>query len=438
MLESQLFFATIIVGVIIIVGVVLFVTMSGKQTSSPPQGSPPPSPNPPPPVNESPPATESTDQPMTRPKRRSAANPEFAKTQPNPIHIMKTIEAEQEAKTERVNPNKNVSETNQQLPPVPPGMAMEKSEAETETVTLDNSDVETVKMDALKMDSAEAETVKMEPLDESTEKLDDIDDLPATQETPILQLSWQVAALTDVGLKRELNEDNWGKAEMIMPDQQPCGLYIVADGMGGHEGGEIASNITVQAIREQFLNNPPSTDSTTFEDWLKEATNIANEAVITEQGDRQQRSEKMGSTLVMALVFGNQAYIANVGDSRAYLLNDTIRKITADHSLVERLVELGQITAEEARNHPQRNVIYSTMGDREKMHVDVYRENLQSGDRLLLCSDGLSGMVEDEDLLQISQTYNDPEDVCRAMIEAAKEGGGKDNITAIIIQMSDA
>jgi len=250
----------------------------------------------------------------------------------------------------------------------------------------------------------------------------------------LLNMNWQAAGISDVGLKRELNEDSWGKAELLLSDGTPCGLYIVADGMGGHEGGEIASSITVQTITNQFYDIPPELDDNAIESWLERVTNVANEAVIQEQGD-QSRSEKMGSTLVMALVTEGKAHIANVGDSRAYLLNQKITKITADHSLVERLIELGQITPVEARTHPQRNVIYSTIGDAEKMQVDLYSQILQPEERLLLCSDGLSGMIEDDAILEISEKHSDPQQACTALIEAAKEGGGKDNITAIIVQL---
>jgi len=247
---------------------------------------------------------------------------------------------------------------------------------------------------------------------------------------------WQVAGITDVGMKRDHNEDSWGMAEYKANRKKACGLYVVADGMGGHAGGEVASQITVDTVKTEFDSHPPTTENN-FETWLRETAEMANQAVIAKQATQTQR-EKMGSTLVMALICDGKTYIANVGDSRAYLLNSEIRRITNDHSLVERLVELGQITPEEARHHPQRNVIYSTMGDPEKMHVDVFTEPLKPGDRLLLCSDGLSTMIEDNDILSISKSYTDPAKACQSMIEIANANGGKDNITAVIIQMNNA
>jgi len=258
------------------------------------------------------------------------------------------------------------------------------------------------------------------------------------QETASLRLphmNWQAVGLSDVGKKRELNEDYWDKTELMLPTEQPCGVYILSDGMGGHEGGEIASRVTVEAIKTQFMTQPPQT-LTEFETWLNQVAAHANEMVIAQQGN-QGRADRMGATLVAALVANNKATIVNVGDSRAYLLNSTIKKLTRDHSLVERLVELGQITEDEARHHPQKNVIYSTMGDKDKIQIDVYHCPLQPGDRLLLCSDGLSGMVEDEDLLKLSLSHPEAAMACQVMINAANEAGGKDNITAVIVQMDE-
>lgn len=145
----------------------------------------------------------------------------------------------------------------------------------------------------------------------------------------------------------------------------------------------------------------------------------------------------MGSTLVMALITTGEARIANVGDSRAYHLTGAgIEQITEDHSLVERLVQIGQITREEARVHRQRNVIYNTIGDKPNLEVSLYQLTLQPGDRLLLCSDGLSNMVTDEELLDISRNHSSAAAACKVMVEAAKSAGGNDNITALIVQIA--
>jgi PPM family protein phosphatase len=253
--------------------------------------------------------------------------------------------------------------------------------------------------------------------------------LPVSGQRPEA-IGWQIAGLTDTGLRRELNEDNL----VMLEGETPYGLYVVADGMGGHDAGEIASQLTVEAIRQYFANHPlPEADLPDM--WLKDAAMAANHAVLSQQADRAE-NHKMGSTLVMALVTAGEAYVANVGDSRAYRLNQAgIEQISIDHSLVERLVQIGQLTREEARTHRQKNVIYNTVGDKPDMEVGLYKIDLQPGDRLLLCSDGLSGMITDEEILDLNRRYPDPATACQMMIEAAKRAGGYDNITAIVVQL---
>ncbi len=259
------------------------------------------------------------------------------------------------------------------------------------------------------------------------------DTLPVSGQRPA-GIGWQIAGLTDVGLKRQLNEDNLLMAESTRANQTPLGLYVVADGLGGHQGGEIASELTIEAIYRHFTEHPPEAESS-FKDWLTEAANAANQAVLARQDDPD-TIKKMGSTLVMALVTGEKAYLANVGDSRGYrLAAQTIEQVTVDHSLVERLVQIGQLTRDEARTHKNRNVVYNTIGDKQNLEVSLYQTPLEPGDRLLLCSDGLSGMVTDEHLLKISQNQPDPANACQLMVKAAKTAGGTDNITVIIVQM---
>lgn len=259
--------------------------------------------------------------------------------------------------------------------------------------------------------------------------------VPASGQRPA-NIGWQISALTDVGLRRELNEDNMLMIEGEMDELGPYGIYVVADGLGGHEAGEVASQLTVEAIQKQHAENPPVASAAPFEDWLKSAVLVANEAVIDHQGGMSEAT-KMGSTLVMALVAGRSAHIVNVGDSRAYRLNnEKIEQISVDHSLVERLVQIGQITREEARSHKQRNVIYSIIGEKRKLEIGFYHVTLGAGDRLLLCSDGLSGMVTDEHLQKISHSQTDLTKANQLMVEAAKQAGGHDNITAVLVQMN--
>jgi protein phosphatase len=168
-------------------------------------------------------------------------------------------------------------------------------------------------------------------------------------------------------------------------------------------------------------------------EWLTGATQAANRAVYDR---RKEAGTDMGTTLVVALFVGDTATISNVGDSRAYLLNqERITQITTDHSLVERLVATGQITREEAANHPQKNVIYRVIGDRPHVENDVYEQRIAPGEALLLCSDGLSGMVPDDQMWHIWRTSTSPQEACDRLVEAANEAGGEDNITVVIVQI---
>jgi protein phosphatase len=167
--------------------------------------------------------------------------------------------------------------------------------------------------------------------------------------------------------------------------------------------------------------------------WLSEAIELANQTVFTM---RRSAGSDMGSTLVAILLDANRACIAHVGDSRAYRINERgIEQLTTDHSLVERLIATNQITREEARHHPQRNVIYRTMGDKPKVEVDTSIHTLSAGDRLLLCSDGLSGMVDDATIHRIVMESPSPQAACDALIDAGNAAGGEDNISVVIIQI---
>jgi serine/threonine protein phosphatase PrpC len=259
--------------------------------------------------------------------------------------------------------------------------------------------------------------------------------LPVSGSRPA-NIAWEIAGLTDVGLKRELNEDNLVMIEGETQGLGPYGIYVVADGLGGHEAGEVASQLTVEAIQTQHGHHPPTVEAAPFEEWMKDAIMVANELVLKHQ-ENSTRTEKMGSTLIMALVADHHAHIVNVGDSRAYHLNaERIEQISVDHSLVERLIQIGQITREEARTHEKKNVVYSIIGEKRKLEIGYYHVPLAPGDRLLLCSDGLNTMIPDEELLAVSKSYPEPAKASQMMIEAAKQAGGLDNITAILIQMN--
>ncbi len=308
----------------------------------------------------------------------------------------------------------------------PPTTAAPGEAPATPPVLVAADEVETIPSAPVEIEDVAATSPSLRAI--AVEREPDV--LPTSGQRPV-NIGWQIAGLSDTGLRRELNEDNL----IMLEADPPCGLYVVADGMGGHDSGEVASQLTVQTIQQHFMEHTPI-PSASVEEWLKSAVMAANQMVLAKQGNRTEE-KKMGSTLVMALVMEGQAHIANVGDSRAYLLNSAgIQQISVDHSLVERLVQIGQLSREEARTHKQKNVIYSTIGDKPDMEIGLYQVKLQPGDRLLLCSDGLSGMLTDEEILAISRNYPELAAACKALIEAAKMAGGHDNITAIMVQMN--
>lgn len=247
---------------------------------------------------------------------------------------------------------------------------------------------------------------------------------------------------TDVGRQRALNEDSLltlDLAAVYRSESVPVGLFAVADGMGGHDAGEVASQLTIQKVAQQAVNEvlrPASAGEPlpNAQQVLTAAVQAANQAVYER---RKAAGTDMGNTLVAALVIGDRAVVANVGDSRGYhLTSQGITQVTVDHSLVERLVATGQITRAEALTHPQKNVIYRTIGDKPRLEADLFERRLAPGDALLLCSDGLSGMVRDEQIWQLWRTSTSPQEACDRLVEAANQAGGEDNITVVIVQIS--
>ena len=248
---------------------------------------------------------------------------------------------------------------------------------------------------------------------------------------------------TDVGRVRSLNEDSLLTLDLdsvFKSVSEPVGLFLVADGMGGHEAGDVASQVTARVMAQRVSAEllPALTAGKPLPDlrgWLTAAVQAANQVVYDQ---RMAAGTDMGTTLVAVLVRGGRALIANVGDSRCYSLNaEGIRQVTVDHSLVERLVATHQITREEAAHHPQRNVIYRVIGDRAKIEVDLFEQVLDPGAALLLCSDGLSGMISDAEIWQIWKAAPSPQAACDRLIEAANRAGGEDNITVVIVQMCE-
>jgi len=236
--------------------------------------------------------------------------------------------------------------------------------------------------------------------------------------------------ITDVGLKREKNEDNFLLNEEL-------NLYVVADGMGGHAGGEVASAICVNTI-EEIIGELITEDGTVelIQEKIRYAIRLAGQR-IHEQAGRDQGRRGMGTTAVVLVLRGPWAYVAHVGDSRVYLHREgALKQLTEDHSLINETLKAGLITPEEAKNHKMKNIITRSLGYQEDVEVDVQTLELEDGDAFLLCSDGLTGHVEDqeiEDLLGEPQT----ERVGRRLVELACSRGGDDNITLVVVRTSD-
>ncbi len=248
------------------------------------------------------------------------------------------------------------------------------------------------------------------------------------------QLRLDVAQLTDVGRKRPHNEDNM--AYVIPKDEQVMAkkgaLFIVADGMGGHAAGEVASEIAVDTVTMTYYQD----DSENIALSLMSAIKRANTIIHQRAAENMLRSG-MGTTCVSAVLRGNMAYIANVGDSRAYVIRQGhVRQVSQDHSWVEEQVRAGLLTRDQARSHAQRNVITRCLGTQVDVEVDVFTEALEDGDSLILCTDGLSGSVHEEDLRSIVERYIPQESVYH-LVERANENGGPDNITAIVVRVQE-
>ncbi len=289
-----------------------------------------------------------------------------------------------------------------------------------------------------------------------------------------MHLKLTAADKTDVGKQRDQNEDCAYK-RVESSEEGDRGLFIVADGMGGYKAGEVASRLAVETISKALdsffkplpdqptiqldsasldktvkqslaSEEQPATQKTrkltetvvvtAVEEQLKVAIQQANKAILR-YGEQQSGARGLGSTVTVALVQNDQAYIANVGDSRTYLLrNQQLTPITRDHSLVARLVESKQIEPEDVYTHPQRNLIYRSLGAGHKsIEVDIFHQTLQKGDALLLCSDGLWEMVRQQDLLRVLSEENSPQKICETLIDMANANGGEDNITAVVVHV---
>ena len=237
--------------------------------------------------------------------------------------------------------------------------------------------------------------------------------------------------ITDTGSVRSQNQDYY-YMELVEPG---VAVAIVCDGMGGAKSGNIASRLAVDTFLSAMRSSPLERWRTEPEAVLASAADQANEVVHYRAGiDPNCRG--MGTTMVAALVIGGTAYLLNIGDSRAYLVReDGIARITRDHSVVEALVARGEITPEQARQHPQKNLITRALGSEAKVRADLFRQKLSSGDVLLLCSDGLVNMVSDQELLYEVIHGGAIEDCCRRLLDMTLSRGAPDNVTIVLLQM---
>lgn len=239
----------------------------------------------------------------------------------------------------------------------------------------------------------------------------------------------KIFSMTDIGKKRELNED------YIYTSHMPVGklpnLFIVADGMGGHNAGDYAAIHTVEKVVEVIENLRDEEQDT--EETIQQAIQEAN-AYIYQRSKENSKLRGMGTTLVVVTCEGDTATIANVGDSRMYLINQDIKQITVDHSLVEEMVHMGGIDREAARNHPDKNIITRAVGVKEFVIADFFTVNIGQKDRLLLCTDGLTNMLKDDEIHQILKDNEDIEAAGRKLIAAANDNGGRDNIAVVLVE----
>lgn len=231
-----------------------------------------------------------------------------------------------------------------------------------------------------------------------------------------------VSALSDVGLIRKNNEDSF---YVCAPH-----LFVVADGMGGHEAGEVASGLAVASIQEYVFNNVATKDK---KDLLREAISEANRRIYAEAISRQ-GCQGMGTTVSAAYLQDDVLYWGHVGDSRIYLIRAGVGELlTDDHSLVWQLMKQGELSLEEANSHPRRNVLTRAVGTEPEVEIDVGRRALMPGDQVVLCTDGLTNLLTGEEIAAAATASTDPDETVKYLIDLAKNRGGFDNITIILI-----
>lgn len=317
--------------------------------------------------------------------------------------------------------------------------------------------------DSEPVSSDNAQTAPLPPLEDVTDSTPEVFDSPtslppvdtpiaigATRPLPAEPIITQVSGhltygqTSDQGVVRLNNQDaalSYTFTSDSSESRPDFGLFIVADGMGGHQDGEKASAITARVVATEILNKifmpmlgegslEHDADRPTIAETLTNAVKIANAKVLESIADA-------GTTVTAMVIIGRIIHIAHVGDSRAYLIykDGEIEQITRDHSLVQRLIELNQLTVEDSHTHPQRNVLYRAVGLNDVIEVDILTRRLYAGSYVLLCSDGLWGFVPEADMSQVIRSTPDPQEACNKLVSMANENGGNDNITAILLKI---
>ncbi|MER3500665.1 MAG: Stp1/IreP family PP2C-type Ser/Thr phosphatase [Candidatus Fervidibacterota bacterium] len=261
--------------------------------------------------------------------------------------------------------------------------------------------------------------------------------IDALQAPPTLKVS--IAAATDVGRRREHNEDSYLTMQVErchLDKTEILAILAVADGMGGHAAGEVASKLCLQVFTAHLLNAVQDWLNFSEPDWHKALTAAITEANRQVFAEAQAMRNNMGTTLTVAVIAGNKVVFANVGDSRGYLLQEgKLRQITKDHSLVQQMVDMGVLTPEEARWHPQRNIITQAVGIEPTVKVDTFEASLRSGDIVLVCSDGLVDMVDDSEIERVLLSEPDLTTAAQTLLRLANEAGSDDNITVALARV---
>ena len=235
-------------------------------------------------------------------------------------------------------------------------------------------------------------------------------------------------SITDIGERRRINQDYVFCSEAAV-GKLP-NLFIVADGMGGHNAGDYASRFCVEFFRQKIEESNIDMPVASIEEALKETNDM-----LRNKAQEKAELEGMGTTFVAATIFDKDMYIANVGDSRLYVIGKDMKQITEDHSLVEAMVKTGELDRSEASVHPNKNIITKAVGVNEVLEPDFFEVNLEDGDTVLMCSDGLTNMLEDETIEQIIRENDDLEAAAETLVKCANQNGGKDNIAIIIIKV---